>query len=128
MVLHHVADGTDLVVELAAPFDTERLGHRNLHALDVVAVPDRLKERVGEAEVEKILDGLLTQIMVDAVDRMLGEELVDGVVEFLRRFEVTPERLLDHDAPAPLPRAGGPGQGPGARRRQGSGGGRGTDR
>ena len=37
-----IADGADLVVELPAPLDAERLGHRDLDALDVVAVPDGL--------------------------------------------------------------------------------------
>ena len=50
VVLDDVADGARLLVELAAPLHTERLGHRDLHALDVVLVPDRLEEGVGEPE------------------------------------------------------------------------------
>ena len=50
MVLDDVADRAGLVVEAPAPLHAELLRHGDLHALDVVAVPDRLEERVGEAE------------------------------------------------------------------------------
>ena len=58
------------------PFDAEALGHRDLHVLDVVAVPDRLEERVGEAEVEDVLHRLLAEVVVDAEDALLGEDAV----------------------------------------------------
>ena len=44
VVLDHVADRAGLVVERAAALDAEALGHRDLDAGDVVAVPDRLEE------------------------------------------------------------------------------------
>ena len=46
MILDHVADGAGLLVESAAALHAEALRHRDLHALDVLAVPDRLQERV----------------------------------------------------------------------------------
>ena len=97
MVLDDVADRAGLVVELAAPLHAELLGHRDLHAVDVVAVPDRLEERVGEAEEQEVLDGLLAQVVVDAEDRRLRKHRVEGLVERARRCEVVPEGLLDHD-------------------------------
>jgi len=81
VVLDHVADDARLVVELAAPFHAERLGHRDLDVLDVVAVEDRLEERVGETEVEEVLHRLFAEVVVDAEDRRLGEDLVQCVVE-----------------------------------------------
>ena len=74
MVLDYVADRTRLLVERPAPVDAEALGHRDLDALDEVAIPDRLEERVAESKVEEVLDGLLTEIVVDAEDRLLGED------------------------------------------------------
>ena len=43
MVLHHVAEGADRVVETAAVFHPEVLGHGDLHTLDAVAVPERFE-------------------------------------------------------------------------------------
>src|SRR6185295_78975 len=94
VVLDHVADGARLLVEPAAPLDAEALGHRDLHALHVVPVPDRLEERVGEAEHEEVLHRLPPEIVVDAEDLRLVEDLVQRPVERLCRGEVAPEGLL----------------------------------
>ena len=72
------------VVEGAAALDAEVLRHRDLDALDVVAVPDRLEEGVGEAEEDEVLDGALPQVVVDAEDVLLRERLVQRGVQRLR--------------------------------------------
>ena len=61
------------------------------------AVPDRLEERVGEAEVEQVLHRPLAEVVVDAEDRRLVESAQEDLVERLRRVEVVAERLLDDD-------------------------------
>jgi hypothetical protein len=68
----------------------------------VVGVPDRLEQRVGEAQRQQVLDRLLAQVVVDAEDVVGGEHGVDELVELLRARQVVPERLLDDDA-APAP-------------------------
>ena len=79
--------------------DAEVLRHRDLHAFDVVAVPDRLEHRVGEPQVEDLLQAHLSQVVVDPVQ--LG--LVDVLVQFLGQGagggSVISERLLHHDPP-----------------------------
>jgi hypothetical protein len=86
------------VVEASPPFDPEALGHRDLDVRDVVPVPDRLQEGVGEAEEEQVLDRVLAQVVVDAEDRRLLEGIVQRSIERPSRFEVAAEGLLDHDA------------------------------
>ena len=68
MVLEHVAQGAGLVVVVGPVLDAERLGDGDLNVVDVIAVPDRLEDRVGEAEDHDVLDGLFAQVVVDAVD------------------------------------------------------------
>src|SRR5438132_11848991 len=46
MILDDVAHGARLVVGHAPALNSELFGHRDLHALDVIAVPERLKEGV----------------------------------------------------------------------------------
>src|SRR4029079_14901159 len=53
VVLQYVADRPDLLVELAPALDAERLGHRDLDAVKVIAIPDRFQEGVGEAEEDQ---------------------------------------------------------------------------
>src|SRR5437773_6713900 len=98
VVLDDVADRAGLLVEAAAPLDAEALRHRDLHALDVVTVPDRLEERVREAEEQQVLHRLLPEVVVDPEDRRLVEHPVQRRVERLRRGQVAAERLLEHDA------------------------------
>ena len=97
MVLHHVANGADLLVKGAAALHAELLGHGDLHVLDVVAVPNRLEKCVGETEIQKILHRLLAQIVIDAKDGGFGEHFVQRPVERLRRCEIAAEGLLDDD-------------------------------
>ena len=76
MVLHDVANRADFVIEAPAALHAEALGHRDLHAGDVIAIPDRFEEGVGEPEIEQVLDRFLAEIMVDAEDGALGKDLV----------------------------------------------------
>ena len=102
MVLHHVSDAARLVVKLPSPLDAEGLGHRDLDALHVIAVPQRLEKGVGEAEDKQVFHRLLAEVMVDAKNRRLGEDAVQRRVERTGRGQVMTEGLLQNDA-----RAGG---------------------
>jgi len=53
VILHHVADLADFVVECAAALHAEALGHGDLHVIDVVAVPHRVEEGVGERKYSR---------------------------------------------------------------------------
>ena len=101
MVLHDVANRTDFLIEFAAALDAEFLGHRDLHAFDVVPVPDRLEKGIREAEIEQVLHRLLAEIVVDAKDRRFGKNTVQAGVERLGRCEIATERLLHDDTGSP---------------------------
>ena len=73
MVLNHVADGAGLVVERAAALHAEILRHGDLNALDVLAVPERFQERVGEAEEDHVVHRPLAEVVVDAEDVIFVE-------------------------------------------------------
>ena len=105
VVLDDVARGADPVVVAGAAADADVLGHRDLHVVDVVAVPDRLVQLVGEAQRQDVLHRLLAEVVVDAEDRVGGERHLERLVQRPRRGEVAAERLLDDDAaPAVLVR------------------------
>ena len=97
MVLHHVAQRPDRVVEAAAVLDPEVLGHGDLHAGDPVAVPQRLEDRVGEPQEHDVHGGFLAQEVVDAEDLPLGQMLSQLVVQGAGRSQVVTEGFLDHD-------------------------------
>ena len=62
-----------LLVVRAATLDADLLGHGDLHVVDVLPVPQRLEDAVGEAEDEQVLDRLLAEVVVDAIDLLLDE-------------------------------------------------------
>ena len=97
----HVAIGTSRLVEAGARTEAERLGHVDLDVVDVIAVPDRFEQAVGEAEGEDVLCRLLAQEVVDAEDLLFVERLVHVGVELSSAGEIGTERLL-HDDPRPI--------------------------
>ena len=84
-------------VVIAGALPTPRFGHGDLHVVDVVAVPDGLDHGIGEAEHQQVLHGLLTEVVVDAVDLLLVKVLVQAHVQLAGTLEVFAKRLLDHD-------------------------------
>jgi len=98
VVLDHVAQCADAVIELAASFHAEFFRDGDLHALDPFASPDRFEQRVAEAQSEQVLHRLLAEIVIDPVDLLLGEDLADFVVDLPRRLQVITERFFEDDA------------------------------
>src|ERR1700722_8358505 len=95
MVLQHIANSTGFLIKRPSPFDTNRLSSRDLDMVNVVAIPDRLKDAVAEAEDENILNGLLTEIVIDTKDLIFGQHIVNLVVELASRLKISAKRLLD---------------------------------
>jgi hypothetical protein len=94
VILDHIANGSGLIVEGSAALDPERLRHRDLHALDVAAVPQRLKERINKAEKNHVVDRPLPEIVVDPKNRFLVEGPEQDPVELLCRGEVMTKRFF----------------------------------
>ena len=70
-----------MVVVAAAALDAEALGDGDLDVIDMGGVPERLEQRVAEAERHQVLHRLLAEIVVDAVDLPLVEDPADRVVD-----------------------------------------------
>ena len=98
VILNDVPDGADGVVEARAPLDSESLGHRDLHALDPVAVEAALEERIGGAKVDDVLDRLFAEIMVDSENGLFGKEGIERLAQRLGRGRVVPEGLFEDQA------------------------------
>ncbi len=84
MILEDIPDRADFLVEAAAAPDIKLFRHRDVNALDVVAVPDGLQKRVGEAEVEQILNRLLAEKVVDPINVGLGKNGMQSLIQRLR--------------------------------------------
>ena len=100
MVRHHVAQRAGGVVKTAAMADAELFVDGDLDVIDMVAVPDRLEHAVGKTQHQDVLDGFLAEIMIDAIDLVLVDDLQQFAVQRFGRFKIGAERLFDHQ-PAP---------------------------
>ena len=106
VVLDDVACGADAVVIAGAAADADVLGHRDLHVVHIVGVPDRLVHGVGETQGQQVLHGFLAEVVVDAEHGARVEHFGYHAVEFLGAGQIMTERLLDdHAAPCALGRA-----------------------
>ena len=110
VVLDDIAGRADAVVVAGPATQPDVFGHSDLHVVDVVRVPDRVEQLIGEPQRQDVLHRLLAEVVVDPEHRLLGEDGVDHLVEFACAVQVVAERLLDdHPAPPAVLRAGQPG-------------------
>src|SRR5215471_16078352 len=98
MVLYHITDGPGLIVKSASPLNSKLLRQRDLHAFDIVPIPEGFQKRVCEPEVQHVLNGPLPKVMVNTEYRFLGKSADQDLIQFLRRDEVCSKRFFDDDA------------------------------
>ena len=99
MILDHVAQGASFLVIGATPFDADGFGRCNLNMVDIAAIPERLEDAVAEAESQNVLHGLFAEIMIDAIDILLGKNFVDLLIQLPRARQIVAERLFHNNAP-----------------------------
>src|ERR1700722_3142748 len=100
MVLHHITHGSYRVVKAAPVQYIELLGHGDLNALHIEAVPDRLQEGISKAKEDHILHRVLAQVVIDTKDILFIKNGVDYFVQRNGRSQVIPKRLFDDHARA----------------------------
>ena len=100
MVGHHVAQRTRALVKSRPAFNAHGFGHGDLHMINMVAVPKRLKDGVGKAHEHDVLHGLLAQKVVHAVNLSLIQVEPQLRIQRPSRRHIVAKRLLHHH-PAP---------------------------
>src|SRR5690348_15088580 len=98
VILDHVAQGPGFFVIAAALLDADAFRDRNLNVIHVAAVPDRLEDAVGEAKDQDVANRLFAQVMVNAIDLLLVEDLMQLLIELAGTGEIAAKGLFDDDA------------------------------
>jgi hypothetical protein len=98
VILNHVPQATRTFIEGAATLDAEILSQRDLNSGDTVAIPDGLEKGIGESEVEDIHDGLFSEIVIDAKNRVFRKHRMRDSVQFACGSQIAAERLFDDHA------------------------------
>ena len=77
VVLEHIPECPDRVVEGSPSLDAERLGQGDLDIVDVVPIPNRLEQGVGKAKHQEVENRFLAEIVIDPIDPILGVVLLE---------------------------------------------------
>jgi hypothetical protein len=101
VVLDHIAGDPDAIEVSGATADADVFGHRDLDMVDVVVVPHRLEEFVGEPQRQHVLHSLLAKIVIDAEHRGGREDAEHDPVQFPSAGEIVAERFFDHHPTPP---------------------------
>ena len=67
-VLHHVANDAKLVKVSASALGADLLLESDLDVVDALTVPDRSKDDISKPQDHQVLDHLLAEIVIDAVN------------------------------------------------------------
>src|SRR6266404_683488 len=97
MILNHIANGAGLIVKSSPALNTEVLCHGDLHALDIVAIPERLDKRVRESKDQQVVHRPLSEVMVDAKDICFVNSIKQNLVQLSCGFKIMSERFFDDD-------------------------------
>ena len=84
MVLHHIANRAGPVVEASPALNSKIFGHGDLHVLDIVPIPERLHEGIREPEDQHVVHRPLSEVVIDAKDRRLVEDLAEYSIKVFR--------------------------------------------
>src|SRR3989442_3769073 len=96
-----IADGSSLVIGTSSALYAEVLCHRDLHTLDVSAVPKGFLKSIGEADRQHVVYCPLAQVMVNAEDVAFVEGPKQNLVQLLRGRKVMPKGFFDDDSRSP---------------------------
>ena len=102
VILHHVAQGSGLVVIAAAMLDAYRFGHGDGHIVHITPVPDGLEERIGETEGQNVLHRFFAQVMVNAENLRFVEIGREHAIQLPGGFQVIADRFFHHN-PGAIP-------------------------
>src|SRR5438067_12962685 len=97
MILHNVSNSTGLLIELRACANAKILSNHNLHMVNIILIPERLKDAVGEAESQNILHSLFAHVVIDTVDLVFMENARQISIKFLSRSKVMAKGFFNYD-------------------------------
>ena len=95
MILDHIARCTACIIIASARADPEAFRHRDLHTINVFAIPEWLEDRVTKSLHKQILHGFLPEVVVDTVNLSFLEDAADHLIQLMSRLQVPAKRFFD---------------------------------
>jgi hypothetical protein len=99
VILDHIPQDPGGIVIAGPGPNAFGLRHGDWHMVNIVVVPDGFKARVGEAEDQHVLDRLFPQVVIDAVELLLTDDLEQLAIQRTCGHGIMPKRLFDNNPP-----------------------------
>src|SRR5262245_49409641 len=98
MILDHVTQGASLLVVASPGANALVLSHRNLDMVYIFLIPQRFEDGVGETHNQEILDRFLAEVVIDAKNLALIDNLHESVINGAGASQVPAQWLFHNDA------------------------------
>lgn len=96
-VLQDITNDTEFIKVTTSSLRTKRFLKSDLNVADRVLVPASVHRHIRKPKNEKILDHLLSEVMVNTEGLIFGPVLLQGAQQFASRVGVFSERLFNDD-------------------------------
>lgn len=101
MVLHNIANDSELIKISTATLSSKRFFERDFYCCNVLTVPCRVEEYISEANGHQILNHFFPQVMIDSVKLIFGEQRSQMISQDLGAGGISSEGLLyNHSCPS----------------------------
>ena len=100
MRLNHVANRAGSIVKRSAVFHANVFGSGDLNVIDVLVVPDRLKDRVCKTKSKNPLHDLFAEVVIDSINRVFFKGAAKRAVQTCGTRGIVTEWFFNDD---PLP-------------------------
>src|SRR5258706_5674142 len=98
MVLNHVAHGPGFIVIPSPVSHAQLFRNGQLYMINIIPVPERLENRIGKTKSQNILNSLFSKVMINAINLILGKDVVKKFIEGLGRLQVASKWVLNDDS------------------------------
>ena len=86
MILDHIACCTACIIVAAPRANPKAFRYRDLYTINVFAIPEWLEDRVPKSLHKQILDGFLSQVVVDTVNLSFLEDAANHLIQLMSRL------------------------------------------
>src|SRR5258706_13803219 len=98
MVLNHVAHGPGFIVIPSPVSHAQLFRNGQLYMINIIPVPERLENRIGKTRSKNILNSLFSKVMINAINLVLGKDVVKKFIEGFGRLQVAYKWFLNDDS------------------------------
>src|SRR5882724_1112231 len=96
MILGNITKDTDTIKKFASIANTFFFSPGNLHMIDIIFVPDWLKNTIGKTKSNHILYCFFTKIMINTKNLLFFKDLCQSFIQVASGCNIFSERFFNY--------------------------------